>query len=475
MHAISAAEAALRPVRPDDVAALRERLRGDVLQPGDAGYERARALWNAAVGTRPGAIARCQGTADVVAAMRYARAAGLLVAVRGGGHNVAGTASCDHGLVLDLSPMKGVRIDPAERSAWAQPGLLWGELDHETQAFGLATTGGIVTHTGIAGLTLGGGIGWLMRKHGLTCDNLLEADLVTAEGRLVRASEREHPELLWGLRGGGGNFGVVTAFRYRLHEVGPTVLAGPIYFAADDAVEVLRWYRDVAEDAPDELSTVVNLRHAPPLPFIPERLHGAPVVTIVACWAGPLDRGERALAPLRRNGRPLLDLIAPRPYTAHQGTFDATVPHGLRYTWRSEYLGALDDEAVDILAAHAWESRSPRSYTIMFQLGGAVGRVPDEATAFGGRDARFAVNINAVSQAPPEHEEQSAWARRFWRALHPLSSGVYMNFLSDEGQDRVRAAYGPAKYERLAALKAVWDPDNFLRRNQNVRPAAAGR
>src|SRR5262245_30991425 len=238
MQATSTAETAPRPVRPEDVAALRERLRGDVLQPGDAGYEGARALWNAAVETRPGAIARCQGGADVAAAIRLAREAGLLVAVRGGGHNVAGTASCEQGLVLDLSPMKGIQVDPARRSAWAQPGVLWGELDHETQAFGLATTGGIVTHTGIAGLTLGGGIGWLMRRHGLTCDNLLEADLVTADGRLVRASERDHPELLWGLRGGGGNFGVVTAFRYRLHEVGPTVLAGPIYFAADDAVEV---------------------------------------------------------------------------------------------------------------------------------------------------------------------------------------------------------------------------------------------
>src|SRR5574341_1662265 len=350
----ASAEAGQRPVREDDVTVLRASLRGEVLAPGDEGYEPARALWNGAIDKRPGLIARCQGTADVLAAVRHALQAGLLVAVRGGGHNVAGTASCEQGLVLDLSPMKGIQVDPGARTAWAQPGLLWGELDHETQAFGLATTGGIVTHTGIAGLTLGGGIGWLMRKHGLTCDNLLEADLVTADGRFVRASEREQPELLWGLRGGGGNFGVVTAFRYRLHEVGPTVLAGPIYFAADDAVEVLRRYRDVVEDAPDELGTVVNLRFAPALPFIPEHLHGVPVVTIVACWAGPLDRGERVLAPLRRHGRPLLDLIAPRPYTAQQGIFDATVPHGLRYAWRSEYLDALDDEAIDVLTAHAW-------------------------------------------------------------------------------------------------------------------------
>jgi FAD/FMN-containing dehydrogenase len=472
MTTTGAAAAAHPAIGEADVAALRRRLRGELLGPGDAGYEQARALWNGAVDTRPGLIARCSGTADVVAAIRHAADAGLLVAVRGGGHNVAGTASCDGGLVLDLSAMKGVRVDPDRRTAWAQPGLLWGELDHETQAFGLATVGGIVTHTGIAGLTLGGGIGWLMRKHGLTCDNLRAVDLVTAGGQLVRASEREHPELFWGVRGGGGNFGVVTGFRYRLHRVGPTVLAGPVFFAADDAGELLRWYRDFAAAAPDELTTVVNLRHAPPLPFIPEHLHGVPVATVVACWAGPVERGERVLEPLRRHGRPLLDLIAPKPYLAHQGTFDATVPHGLHYHWRSEYLRTLDDRAIDTLLAHAWESRSPRSYTIMFQLGGAVGRLPEDATAFGGRAAGFAVNVNGVA-LPTEHAEQAAWARRFGQALRPLSAGVYLNFLDEEGQDRVRSAYGPAKYERLVALKDVWDPTNFFRRNQNIRPSAS--
>jgi FAD/FMN-containing dehydrogenase len=468
----SAAAAADPGIREGAVAALRERLRGGLLRPGEEGYEQARALWNGAVDTHPGLIARCHGAADVLAAVRYARDASLLVAVRGGGHNVAGTASCDGGLVIDLSAMKGVRVDPAARTAWAQPGLLWGELDHETQAFGLATVGGIVTHTGIAGLTLGGGIGWLMRKHGLTCDNLLAVDLVTAGGQLLRASEREHPELFWGVRGGGGNFGVVTGFRYRLHRVGPTVLAGPVFFAAADAPRLLRWYRDFAAAAPDELTTVVNLRHAPPLAFVPEHLHGVPVVSIVACWAGAVERGERVLEPLRRHGRPLLDLIAPRPYLAHQGTFDATVPHGLHYHWRSEYLHALDDQAIDTLLAHAWESRSPRSYTIMFQLGGAVGRVDEEATAFGGRAAGFAVNVNAVA-LPEEYAEQAAWARRFGQALRPLSAGVYLNFLDDEGQDRVRSAYGPARYERLVALKDAWDPENFFRRNQNIRPSGA--
>ena len=469
MVTTSAAEATERQVKETDVTSLRERLRGELLRPGNAGYEPARALWNGAIDRRPGLIARCQGTADVAAAVRYARASGLPVAVRGGGHNVAGTSSCDGGLVLDLSPMKGVQVDPGGRSVWAQPGLLWGELDHETQAFGLATTGGIVTHTGIAGLTLGGGLGWLMRKHGLTCDNLLAVDLVTADGELVRASEREHPELFWGVRGGGGNFGVVTAFRYRLHPVGPTVLGGPLFFPADDAGELLRFYRDFADAAPDELTTVVNLRQVPPLPFIPQRLHGVPTISVVACWAGPIDQGERVLEPLRRHGRPLLDLIAPKPYLAHQGTFDATVPHGLHYYWRSEYLDALDDAAIDTLLDHAWASRSPRSYTIVFHLGGAVGRVPEEATAFSGRAARFAVNVNGVS-LQDGYAGQAAWVRRFGQALRPFSSGVYMNFLGDEGQDRVRAAYGPAKYDRLVALKRVWDPANFFRRNQNIQP-----
>jgi FAD/FMN-containing dehydrogenase len=463
--------AAERPLRTDDLNALRGLLLGEVLSPGDEGYEPARALWNGAIDTHPGAIARCRGSGDVLAAVRYARDAGLLVAVRGGGHNVAGTASCDRGLVLDLSPMKGLQVDPAGRTVWAQPGLLWGELDHQTQAFGLATTGGIVTHTGIAGLTLGGGIGWLMRKHGLTCDNLLAVDLVTADGQLVRASEREHPELFWGVRGGGGNFGVVTAFQYRLHEVGPAVLAGPILFPAADAAELLRFYRDFAENAPDELTTVLNLRHAPPVPFIPEHLHGVPVISVVVCWTGPIEQGERVLEPLRRHGRPLLDLIGTKPYTAHQGTFDATVPHGLHYYWRSEYLRAVDDQAIGTLIEHAWANRSPRSYSIIFQLGGAVRRVADEATAFSGRAAGFAVNVNAVA-LPEEYADQAAWARRFGHALRPLSAGVYMNFLHDEGQDRIRAAYGPAKYERLAALKKVWDPDNFFRRNQNIQPGA---
>jgi FAD/FMN-containing dehydrogenase len=445
--------------------------RGELLRPADAGYHEARRLWNGAIDKRPALIARCTGAADVRAGIEHARSSGLPLAIRGGGHNVAGTASCDGGLVVDLSPMKQVRVDPAGSSAWAEAGLLWGELDQATQRFGLATTGGIVTHTGVAGLTLGGGIGWLMRKHGLTCDNLLAVELVTADGRQLRADRRDQPELFWGVRGGGGNFGVVTAFQFRLHQVGPQVLAGPVLYPAEQAGQVLRGYRDWAADTPDEVSTVVNLRLAPPLPIIPERLHGRPVVTIVCCYAGAdAATGERLLAPVRRLAPPLLDLVTVKPYPAHQATFDATVPHGLHYYWRSHYLDDLGDRAIDTMVDHAWDHGSPWSYTILFQLGGAVRRLSDEATAFSGRDAGYALNINAVATDGNSYPEQAAWARRMWEAMRPHGNGVYVNFLDREGNDRVRAAYGQAKYHRLVTLKQLWDPDNLFRLNQNITP-----
>jgi len=444
---------------------------GELLRPQDAGYAEARRLWNGAIDKRPAVIARCTGAADVIAGIGHARSSGLPLAVRGGGHNVAGTASCDGGIVLDLSPMKGIRVDPVARTVWAEPGLLWGELDQATQATGLATTGGIVTHTGVAGLTVGGGIGWLMRKHGLTCDNLLGVELVTADGGLLRVDGGEHAELLWGIRGGGGNFGVVTAFQFRLHPVGPQVLAGPVLYSAERAREVLRAYRDWAADAPDDVSTVVNLRFAPALEIIPERLHGVPVATIVCCYAGAdAAEGERLLEPVRRLGAPLLDLVTVKPYSAHQATFDATVPHGLHYYWKSHYLDELGDGAIDAVVDHAWSHRSPRSYTIMFQLGGAVRRVPEDATAFSGRGAGYALNINAVALDADECARQTDWARGLWEATGRFSNGVYMNFLGDEGADRVRAAYGEAKYRRLAELKRAWDPDNLFRLNQNISP-----
>jgi FAD/FMN-containing dehydrogenase len=447
-------------------------LRGEVLLRGDAGYEQARRIWNGMIDRHPSLIVRCTGTADVIACVNFARGEGLPLAIRSGGHNVAGTAICEDGLVVDLSAMKGIAIDPARRMVHAGPGLLWGEFDGATQAFGLATTGGIVTHTGIAGLTLGGGIGWLMRRHGLTCDNLAAATVVTADGRCLHTDSSENPDLFWGLRGGGGNFGIVTEFEYHVHPVGPRVLAGVILHPAEQARNVLRFYRDYIAAAPEELTTIVNLRKAPPAPFLPSHLHGRAVIIISVCYAGPLEHGERILAPLRHFGDPLIDLIQPTAYTAHQGMFDASVPHGLNYYWKSDYFGPLSDATIDTLIAHAWQAPSPSSYTILFHLGGAIRRVDGADSAFEDRNAEHALNINAVWADRQASEQHISWARHFWEAINPLSTGrVYMNFLGEEGQDRVRAAYGPDKYSRLTALKAKYDPTNLFRLNQNIPPA----
>jgi FAD/FMN-containing dehydrogenase len=388
---------------------------------------------------------------------------------------VAGTAVCDDGIVIDLSAMRGVWVDPVGRTALVQGGCLWGDVDHETQAHGLATTGGIVGHTGVAGLTLGGGIGWLMRKHGLAVDNLLAADVVTAEGSIVRASAEEHPDLFWGLRGGGGNFGVVTSFRFALHLVGPVVTAGPVFWAADDTADVLRFYRDFAAAAPDELGTVIRLGTVPPLPVIPERLHWRPAIAIGCCYAGGIDEGERAVQELRRFGTPLVDLIGPTPYVAHQSGLDDTVPHGWHYYWKATDLDGLSESVIAVVADHAFAARSPRSYAAMFHLGGAVARVPDDATAFAGRGVAHNIIIDSV-WLPDESGEtaaaESAWARGFLDALEPHRAGVYVNFLdSDDDAGRVREAYGDDIYRRLAEVKAKYDPDNVFHRNKNIRPA----
>ena len=444
---------------------------GELLRPGDDDYHEARKVWNGAIDRRPALIARCASAADVAAALRLGRERDLPLAVRGGGHSIAGLSVNDDGLVIDLSPMRAIEVDPGARTARAGGGVLWGELDAATQAHGLATVGGIVTHTGIAGLTLGGGIGWLMRRHGATVDNLLAADVVTVDGDLLRASEDENPDLFWGLRGGGGNFGIVTSFEYRLHEVGPTILGGPLYFALEDGPEVLRFYRDFIADAPDELTTILNLRMAPPLPFIPPEFHGQPVVTIAVCHVGDLERGEALLDPLRRCATPLVDAVTPRPYVELQQLFNPAVPHGWHYRWRSWELPPLTDGAIDTLVDQAARITSPRSYIIVFQLGGAVGR-PEHDTAYNQRDAAHDVNINAVwLEGDPEADRHVQWVRDCYAALEPHSEGrVYVNFLEDEGQDRVRAAYGPVKHDRLKALKRRYDPENLLRGNQNISP-----
>ncbi|MGH3073115.1 MAG: FAD-binding oxidoreductase [Gaiellaceae bacterium] len=455
-----------------DLELLRDSFRGQVIDPDDEGYDAARAIWNGAIDRRPACIARCTGVADVVAAVRFARERDLRVAVRSGGHGVAGHALCNGGLVIDLSPMKGIRVDPRARTARAEAGVLWGELDRETQLHGLATVGGVVTHTGIAGLTLGGGMGWLMRKHGATVDNLLAVDLVTADGELVTASRDENPDLFWGVRGGGGNFGVVTSFEYRLHPVGPIVLAGTILHPLEDAHEVLAFYREFIAAVPDEVTTIVKLTVAPPLPALPEHVHGRPVVIVGACYAGAPEDGIEVLRPLKAFGKPLVDLLEPKPYTALQSMSDPSVPHGWHYYWKSVELPPLTDSAMDTLVEHAAAQTSPLSYGIVFQLGGALARADADETAFSQRDAAHNVNIHAAWTADdPDGGRHVAWARDFFSALQPHAGGrVYVNFLGDEGGERVRQAYGDRHYERLVELKREYDPTNLFRLNQNIEP-----
>jgi FAD/FMN-containing dehydrogenase len=449
-------------------------MRGPVIKPEDEGYDAARSIWNGAIDRRPACIARCTGVGDVVAAVHFARERDLRVAVRSGGHGVGGHAVCDGALVIDLSPMKGIRVDPVARTARAEAGVLWGELDRETQLFGLATVGGIVTHTGIAGLTLGGGIGWLTRRYGATVDNLVSVDVVTAEGELVGASEEENADLFWGIRGGGGNFGIVTSFEYRLHPVGPIVLAGPVFHLLEDAPEVLRFYREFIADAPDELTTIFDLSVAPPLPFLPEKVHGEPIVMVGACYAGSPEAGAEIVRPLKQFGRPIADLLEPKPYTALQSMFDPVVPHGWHRYWKSVELPPLTDGAIETLVENASAFTSPKSYCIVFQLGGALSQVAEGETAFSQRGAAHNVNINAVwTQDDPEGDRHIGWARAFFDAMQPHAGDhVYVNFLGNEGADRVRQAYGARNYERLVELKRAYDPTNFFRLNQNIDPSA---
>jgi FAD/FMN-containing dehydrogenase len=450
--------------------------RGEVITPRHDEYDDARAVWNGSVDRRPRLIARCGGTADVAAAVRFAREHGLEVAVRGGGHNVAGTAVCDDGIVIDLSAMRGVWVDPGRRTALVEGGALWGDVDHATQAHGLATTGGIVGHTGVGGLSLGGGIGWLMRKHGLTVDNLVEAEVVTADGEVLRASAKDHPDLFWALRGGGGNFGVVSSFRFALHPVGPQVTAGPVFWAAEDTSDVLRFYRDFVADAPDELGNVVRLGTIPPLPVVDPSLHFRPAIAVASCYAGPVAEGEHAVRALRRFGTPLVDLVGPTRYVDHQSGLDDTVPHGWHYYWKATDLADLSDEVIDTVVEHAYNATSPTSYSAMFHLGGAVARAPRESTAYPGRDVEHNIIIDAAWL--PEQDDSVAaanvaWARSFLDALEPHRAGVYVNFLdSDDGTSRIHEAYGDDTYRRLADVKATYDPDNVFHVNKNIRPNA---
>jgi hypothetical protein len=464
-----------RPRRTTTFDELGRSFLGELLLPAGAGYETARRLWNGAIDRYPACIARCASVADVVASVRFARGHDVEIAIRGGGHNVAGTAVCD-GMVIDLSAMRAVRVDPAGRTTWVQGGALWRDVDHETQAHGLATTGGIVSHTGVAGLTLGGGIGFLMRKHGLAVDNLLAAEMVTADGDVVRASAEENPDLFWAIRGGGGNFGVVTSFQFSLHPLGPTVMAGPVFWAADDTIDVLRFYRDFAAEAPDELGSVVRLGTVPPLPVIPEDLHWRPAIAVACCYAGAVEDGDRVVRTLRRFGSPLADLLAPTPYVVFQGGLDDTVLHGWHYYWKATNLAGLSDEAIAVIAEHAYRAGSPRSYAAMFHMGGAVARAPREATAYTGRNVQHNIVIDAVwlpEESGTHAASETAWARQFLEALEPhRAGGVYVNFLDyDDDSSRVREAYGDQTYRRLAEVKGHFDPHNTFRHNKNITPA----
>jgi FAD/FMN-containing dehydrogenase len=449
-----------------------DRFQGTLIRPDDDGYDEARRLWNAAIDRRPALIARCADADDAAVALAYARESGLPIAVRGGGHNVSGSALVDDGVVIDLSAMKGVEVDPVRRLARVQPGVRWGEVDAATQVHGLATPAGIVSDTGVAGLTVGGGFGWLSRRWGLTSDNLVSAEMLLADGSRVRVSSDENPDLFWAVQGGGGNFGIVTEFEFALHDLGTEVLAGPLLYREDQAPEVFDAYRAFVADAPNEASVYAQMRIAPTFDWVPTELRETKVLVLIACYAGDLDEGERVLAPLRRAITPAADLVKRKPYVAHQSMFDAGVPPGWGYYWKSHYLPPLTDDAVDVIVRFGWQMTSPTAFSLAFHLGGAIADRPADFSAASGRDAAHALNINASwTDGGPEHPD-IAWCREYAAAMQPhATGGVYVNFLhNDEGEARVRAAYGP-HYDRLAEIKARFDPDNVFHSNQNIRPA----
>lgn len=445
-------------------------LRGRLLRETDAEYEAARAIWNDMIDFRPGLIVRCAGAADVLRAVRFARDNRLLVAVRGGGHNIAGSALCSGGLMIDLSLMKSVRVDPAAGHAWVEPGATLADVDAETQAFGLAVPTGINSTTGIAGLALGGGFGWLTRKFGLTADNLLSADVVTANGELVRANVSEHPDLFWALRGGGGNFGIVTAFEFRLHKVGPEVLSGLVVHPFGEARTILQQYREQLAATPDQFSCWAVMRQAPPLPFLPAEWHGKEVLVLAMCDCATLEAGEKDAAQMRAIGKPIADVVGPHPFVGWQQAFDPLLAPGARNYWKSHDLTELSDAAIDLLINAVRELPGPECEIFIGYVGGAASRVPAGATAFPQRLPHFVINVHARWRDPAMDKACIAWARSLYEAARPLAIGTaYVNFMPGDEANRVEAAYG-ANYHRLAEVKRRYDPQNLFRVNQNVRP-----
>ncbi len=444
-------------------------LLGGLVRREDKSFDEVRALWNAMIDRKPALIVRCAGAADVMSSVNFARKHNLLATVRGGGHNIAGSASADGALMIDLSPMKSVSVDPQSREAVAGPGATLRHLDHECQAFGLATPVGINSTTGIGGLTLGGGFGWLSRSLGLTVDNLISADVVTADGKFVRASATEHPDLFWAIRGGGGNFGIVTSFRFRLHPVGPQVLSGLIVHPFAEAGNVFRHYRDFVAKAPDQLTCWVVMRKAPPLPFLPPEIHGREIFIIALLYAGDMKEGEKLLEPLRKFGKPIADVVSPHPYAGFQQAFDPLLTPGARNYWKSHNFRELSDAAIDTFIEYAGTLPTPLSEIFIGQLGGVINRVASDATAYPHRDANFVMNIHTRWEEKSQDERCVGWARKFFEASAKFATGgVYVNFIS-EGEERIQNAFGPNQ-DRLAVVKKKYDPSNFFRSNQNIRP-----
>ncbi len=447
-------------------------LRGELILAGDEKYDEARQLYNGMIDKKPALIARCADAADVMRAVSFARENNLLLAVRGGGHNGPGLGSCDDGLVIDLSLMKGVHVDPARRIVRAEPGCTQGEMDHATHAFGLAVPAGIVSSTGIAGLTLGGGHGYLSRKHGLTIDNLIEADVVLADGSFVTANESQHEDLFWALRGGGGNFGIVTSFVYRAHPV-KMVYAGPVFYDIKDAKTVMQWYREFLPNAPEELCTFFGIKNVPGAPPFPEAIWGKNVCALVSCYSGALDNAEEALRPIREElpVTPLMDGMQPMPFPIVQGMFDPLLPKGMQWYWKGDFVKELSDEAIDIHIKYGSNLPSALSLMHLYPIDGAVNRVGAEDTAWNCRDAQWSMVIAGIDPDPAKAEDLKTWGRGYWEELHPHNmGGAYVNFMMEEGQDRIKATYGN-NYNRLVAVKDKYDPENFFRVNQNIKPS----
>ena len=462
------------PVTVDGAALekLKSSLRGALLFPNDEGYDKARTVWNAMISRKPALVVRCAGVADIRQAVAFAHDRRLLTAVKGGGHNIAGNAVCEGGLLIDLSAMRSVRVDPIAAVAHVEPGATLGDFDHECQAFGLATPVGINSTTGIAGLTLGGGFGWLSRKYGMTVDNLLAADVVTADGRQLRASAKDNPDLFWAIRGGSGNFGVVSRFEFKLHRVGPEVLSGLIVYSLDDAKTALKEFREYVKRLGDDTNVWVVMRKAPPLPFLPPKVHGTEIIAFCVFHAGDAEEGRKKIEPLRKLGPVLGEFIGMQPYTAWQQTFDPLLAPGARNYWKSHNFADLSDGAIDVAVKYVKSLPSPHCEIFFGLIGGATARPMPDATAYSHRDAVYVCNVHGRWETAAEDQKCTEWARGFFRDAAPFATGgVYVNFLTDDEPERVRAAYGPG-YDRLVAAKKKYDPDNLFRMNQNIRPGA---